>query len=156
MQIACLYKTGHSLSPRLQHVRRKVESNADAMAGLNHVMAKCRGMAAGVAFINLAKRSEESDGTIIVSHRSDHTCQASSKPSELIQGGLDMSKSSARDQKGEIRDRYNSLFDGDFMPWIRQEQIQGAAERTAYAEEFAAYNLGQINKKLGRLIEIMQ
>jgi hypothetical protein len=67
-----------------------------------------------------------------------------------------MSKNSDRNQKQEIRDRYSSLFDGDFMPWIRQDQIQGAPERAAYAEEFAAYHLGQINKKLGRLIEIME
>jgi hypothetical protein len=55
-----------------------------------------------------------------------------------------------------IRDRYNALFGGDFMPVIRQEQTQGAPERTAYAAEFAAFNLGQINFKLGRLIELME
>jgi hypothetical protein len=80
-----------------------------------------------------------------------------------MQGAFDMSKNSDRDRKDpihlhkdQVRDRYNVLFDGDFMPWIRQEQIQGAPERAAYAEEFAAYHLGQINRKLGRLIEIME
>lgn len=55
-----------------------------------------------------------------------------------------------------LRERYQSLFGGDFMPLIRQEQAQGAPERGAYAAEFAAYNLGQINIKLGRLIELME
>ena len=56
----------------------------------------------------------------------------------------------------QIRDRYQALFAGDFMPLIRNEQAQGAPERLAYAEEFSAYHLGQINLKLGRLIELME
>jgi hypothetical protein len=42
------------------------------------------------------------------------------------------------------------------MPLIRHEQTQGAEERIAYANEFAAFQLGQIDKKLGRLIELME
>jgi hypothetical protein len=34
--------------------------------------------------------------------------------------------------------------------------MPGADERTAYAVEYAAYRLGQIDEKLGRLIEIME
>jgi len=45
-----------------------------------------------------------------------------------------------------IRGRYEVFFQADFMPLIRHEQTQGAEERAAYAEEFAAYHLGQINK----------
>jgi hypothetical protein len=55
-----------------------------------------------------------------------------------------------------IRERYANFFDSDFMPLIRHDQTQGAAERSAYADEFAAYHLGQINKKLGRLIELLE
>ena len=40
----------------------------------------------------------------------------------------------------QIRDRYQALFAGDFMPLIRNEQAQGAPERLAYAEEFSAAN----------------
>ena len=56
----------------------------------------------------------------------------------------------------QIADRYNSFFDADFMPLVRHEQTQGAPERTAYADEYSAYHLGQINKKLGRLIELLE
>jgi hypothetical protein len=42
------------------------------------------------------------------------------------------------------------------MPNIRHEQMPGADERLAYAAEFAAYRLGQLDEKLGRLIEIME
>ena len=56
----------------------------------------------------------------------------------------------------QVRDRYDTLFGGDFMPLIRHEQTQGAPERGAYADEFAAYSLGQINRKLGRLIELLE
>jgi hypothetical protein len=55
-----------------------------------------------------------------------------------------------------IRDRYQRFFDNAFMPNIRHEQMPGADERVAYATEFAAHHLGQIDEKLGRLIEIMK
>jgi hypothetical protein len=55
-----------------------------------------------------------------------------------------------------IRDRYHTLFVNAFMPQVRYEQMPGADERSAYAAEFAAYRLGQIDDKLGRLIEIME
>jgi hypothetical protein len=42
------------------------------------------------------------------------------------------------------------------MPLIRHERTQGAEERIAYASEFAAFQLGQIDKELGRLIELME
>jgi hypothetical protein len=54
-----------------------------------------------------------------------------------------------------IRDRYQAFFDNAFMPNIRYEQMPGADERVAYAAEFAAHQLGQINEKLGLLVEIM-
>jgi hypothetical protein len=55
-----------------------------------------------------------------------------------------------------IRGRYEKFFHDDFMPVIRHDQTQGAEERSAYADEFAAYHLGQIDKKLGRLIELLE
>lgn len=54
-----------------------------------------------------------------------------------------------------ICDRYRTLFANAFAPQFRYEQMPGAEERTAYAAEFVAYRLGQIDEKLGRLIEIM-
>jgi hypothetical protein len=55
-----------------------------------------------------------------------------------------------------VRTRYDTFFATDFMPLIRHDQTQGAQERLAYAAEFAAFQLGQIDKKLGRLIELME
>lgn len=55
-----------------------------------------------------------------------------------------------------IQARYAAFFETDFMPLIRQDQTQGAPERLAYANEYAAYQLGEINKKLGRLIELIE
>ena len=55
-----------------------------------------------------------------------------------------------------IRDRYRTFFDSPFMPSIRYEQMPSADERLSYAAEFAAHRLGQIDDKLGRLIEIME
>jgi hypothetical protein len=55
-----------------------------------------------------------------------------------------------------VRARYDTFFGKDFMPLIRHEQTQGSEERIAYAAEFAAYQLGQIDRKLGRLIELME
>jgi hypothetical protein len=58
--------------------------------------------------------------------------------------------------ENEIIDRYRRFFGTDFMPLIRHEQTQGAPERAAYANEFAAFQLGQINTKLGRLIDLLE
>ena len=55
-----------------------------------------------------------------------------------------------------LRTRYDAFFTTDFMPLFRQDQAQGAPERVAYAAEFAAFQLGQIDRKLGRLIELME
>jgi hypothetical protein len=55
-----------------------------------------------------------------------------------------------------MRDRYRSLFASAFVPQFRYEQMPGAEERIAYAAEFAAYRLGQIDDKLERLIDIME
>jgi len=56
----------------------------------------------------------------------------------------------------EIRDRYQAFFANAFMPNIRHEQMPSANDRVAYAAEFAAYQLGQINEKIGRLVELME
>ena len=55
-----------------------------------------------------------------------------------------------------IRTQYDKFFGADFMPLIRHEQTQGADARMAYAAEFAAFQLGQIDRKLGRLIELLE
>lgn len=55
-----------------------------------------------------------------------------------------------------IRTRYDAFFGTDFMPLIRNDQTQGAESRIAYAAEFAAFQLGQIDKKLGRLIDLLE
>jgi hypothetical protein len=68
-----------------------------------------------------------------------------------------MSQTRQNDQSTDaIRDRYQGFFDNAFIPNIRHEQMPGADERLAYAAEFAAHRLGQIDDKLGRLIEIME
>jgi hypothetical protein len=68
-----------------------------------------------------------------------------------------MSSTPIHDRSADaIRNRYRSFFDSAFMPNIRHEQMPGADERVAYAAEFAAYQLGQIDEKLGRLIELME
>ena len=56
----------------------------------------------------------------------------------------------------EVRDRYRKFFDDPFKPTIRHQQMPGADERVAYAAEFAAHQLGRIDEKLGRLLEILE
>jgi hypothetical protein len=55
-----------------------------------------------------------------------------------------------------IRARYDAFFEADFLPLIRHDQTQGAEERIAYATEYAAFQLGQINLKFGRMIDLME
>jgi hypothetical protein len=67
-----------------------------------------------------------------------------------------MSRASLSDTTANaIHNRYRTSFANAFAPNVRYEQMPGADERCAYAAEFAAYRLGQIDDKLGRLIEIM-
>lgn len=61
-----------------------------------------------------------------------------------------------RHDTNAIRDRYRTSFDAPFMPNIRHEQMPSTDERLAFAVEFAARRLGQIEEKLGRLVEIME
>ena len=68
-----------------------------------------------------------------------------------------MSRTNLSDTTADaIHNRYRTLFANAFAPNVRYEQMPGADERTAYAAEFVAYRLGQIDEKLGRLIEIME
>lgn len=55
-----------------------------------------------------------------------------------------------------IRARYDAFFEADFLPLIRHDQTQGAEERIAYANEYAAFQLGRINRNLARLIDLME
>ncbi|MCZ7660538.1 MAG: hypothetical protein M5U07_23165 [Xanthobacteraceae bacterium] len=55
-----------------------------------------------------------------------------------------------------IRARYEAFFEADFMPLIRHQETQSADHRMAYAAEFAAFQLGQIDRKLARLIELLE
>ena len=54
-----------------------------------------------------------------------------------------------------IHDRYHTSFTGALTPHVRYEQMPGADERIVFVVEFAAYRLGEIDEKLGRLTEIM-
>ncbi len=68
-----------------------------------------------------------------------------------------MSQASLSEKTADtMRDRYRMSFANDFAPQFRYEQMPGAEERVAYAAEFAAYRLGQIDEKLGRLIAILE
>jgi hypothetical protein len=55
-----------------------------------------------------------------------------------------------------VRERYAAFFEADFMPMIRNQETQNSDYRMAYAAEFAAFQLGQIDRKLGRLIELLE
>ena len=68
-----------------------------------------------------------------------------------------MSQARLNDSSADaIRERYRALFASAFVPQIRYEQMPGSEERIAYAAEFAAHRLGQVDDKLARLIEIME
>ena len=69
-----------------------------------------------------------------------------------------MSVIQTRDLSGDaIRDGYRAFFGNAFMPHIRHEQmLPGADERVPDAAKFAAFQLGQIDEKLGRLVDFME
>ena len=91
------------------------------------------------------RRPRRSRGTAIVIFESTSTDRRKMAQNRLNETAADA-----------IRDRYQTLFASPFAPSIRYEQMPGADERVAYAVEFAAYRLGQIDEKMGRLIEIME
>ena len=68
-----------------------------------------------------------------------------------------MSQARSNDMTADaVRDRYRTLFANGFTPQFRYDQMPSAEERKAFAAEFSAFRLGQIDDKLGRLIEIME
>jgi hypothetical protein len=72
-----------------------------------------------------------------------------------IAGRCTMSQTRPSDTTADAtRERDRLSFASAFVPQFRFEQMPGAEERTAYAAEFAAYRLGQIDEKLRRLIDI--
>ena len=56
-----------------------------------------------------------------------------------------------------IRTRYDAFFGADFMPLIRNDQTQGAEDRASPTRPNSRpSSFGQIDKKLGRLIELLE
>ena len=74
----------------------------------------------------------------------------------IVQERQERMAPAARDLRASVAPTILESFGADFMSLIRHEQTQGADARTAYAAEFAAFQLGPIERKLGRLIELLE
>jgi len=64
-----------------------------------------------------------------------------------------MSTKTERDQG--IHERWRARMEDDFAPDHTPEQTPDPSLRLAIAAEYAAFQLGQINRKLGKLIDVL-
>ena len=53
-------------------------------------------------------------------------------------------------------ERWQSYMEGDFDPRYMPKHTPRADDRMVAAMEYAAYQLGQINQRLGRLMELTE
>ena len=58
----------------------------------------------------------------------------------------------ATDEQKVMADRRKAMMEGDFNPGYTSTHMPPADVRLATAAEYAAYQLGQINRKLDKLI----
>ena len=63
-----------------------------------------------------------------------------------------MNTKTERDQV--IHERWHARMENDFAPDHTPEQTPDPSLRLAIAAEYTAFQLGQINRKLGKLIEV--
>lgn len=55
-----------------------------------------------------------------------------------------------------LAERHKARMEGDFNPGYTRTTVPQPDARTANAAEYAAYQLGQINRNLARLVEILE
>jgi hypothetical protein len=48
------------------------------------------------------------------------------------------------------------IMEADFDPFITREHVPKAEDRIASAVEYAAYQLGQMNRNLAKLVDLLQ
>jgi hypothetical protein len=60
------------------------------------------------------------------------------------------------EHKRLVRDRWNRYMRGDFDPWNLPPHTPRADARMLAAMEYCAYQLGEINQQLGRLMDLTE
>ena len=55
-----------------------------------------------------------------------------------------------------IRQRFQAMFEQDFLPLFTQQGAAPVETRKVNAAEYSAYQLGQISKSLKRLVELLE
>jgi hypothetical protein len=56
----------------------------------------------------------------------------------------------------DTKERIRAAMEGDFLPEPSPDTLSQVDRRTANAAEYIAYHLGQIDKKLDRLIVLLE
>ena len=67
-----------------------------------------------------------------------------------------MSQRPVEDRKHLVRERWNSFMRGEFDPWNLPPHTPRGEDRMIAAVEYAAYQLGEINQRLARLIDLTE
>jgi hypothetical protein len=60
------------------------------------------------------------------------------------------------EHKRAVRDRWNRYMRGEFDPWNLPPHTPRADDRMLAAMEYCAYQLGEINQQLGRLMDLTE
>lgn len=60
------------------------------------------------------------------------------------------------DRDKALAERRKAMMEGDFNPGYTPERMPQPDARIANAVEYAAYQLGQMNRNLARLLELLE
>jgi hypothetical protein len=63
---------------------------------------------------------------------------------------------SLEEHKRIVRHRWSRYMNGGFDPWTMPAHMPRAQDRMVAAMEFAAFQLGEINQRLARLMELTE
>jgi hypothetical protein len=66
------------------------------------------------------------------------------------------SRGTIEEHKRAVRDRWNTFMRGEFDPWSIPAHTPRGEARMIAAMEYAAYQLGEINQRLARLMDLTE
>jgi len=72
------------------------------------------------------------------------------------EGAMSTTNTALEEHRRAVREHWNRSMRGDFDPWSIPAHTPRAEERMLAAMEYAAYQLGEINQRLARIIDVTE
>jgi hypothetical protein len=69
---------------------------------------------------------------------------------------MSSTKRPVEEHKRAVREHWNRCMRGDFDPWAIPAHTPRAEDRMLAAMEYAAFQLGEINQRLARIVDLTE